>query len=39
MNPCPEVTQETVRNMLVAYWHQLLRDNWNMMISTELPDL
>jgi hypothetical protein len=38
-NPCPEVSPETVRNMLVASWHQLLRDKWNMMVTVDLPEV
>ena len=38
-NPCPEVSPELVRNMLIGSWHQLLRDKWNMMVTVDLPEV
>jgi hypothetical protein len=29
----------TLQNMLVASWHQLLRDKWNLMVTFDLPDV
>ena len=37
--PCPEICPESLRNMLVASWHQVLRDKWNLMVTLELPEV
>lgn len=34
--PVPELSIDLLRNMMVASWHQQLRERWNMMVWVDL---
>ena len=37
-SPCPGFSAELLKNMLVASWHQALRNDWGMMVTLELEE-